>query len=264
MPEGDSVAGHAERLRRVLVGERIDEAAGTSASVRSNSARLLGATCMEVRSVGKNLVIDFSTGYSVRVHLGMTGRWRVTQRDTEAHGSARLVLATAIHRAACYAAPTIEVVRTPAVSALFDNLGPDLLGDFDEKSFVARARALADGPIAGLLLDQRALAGIGNVYKSELLFLERIHPETPVSRLGDDTLQAIAERARRLLSANVGSGRRSTTGSRRRGQEMWVYGRGGRPCRRCGTTVVGSRLLDRVTYWCPRCQPPGPRSGSSG
>ena len=213
MPEGDSVAGHAERLRPILLGQTITEVGGTASSVRANSHRILDATVAGVRTAGKNLLIDLS-------------------------------------------APTVDVDRTPAIEAGVSRLGPDVLGEFDEDEFVRRARTRDDLTMTRMLLDQRVLAGIGNVYKSELLFLERIHPQTPVRRVGDEQLRSIARRARTLRSANVGTGPRSTTGARGPAKTTWVYGRSGRPCRRCGTGIEQERESDRVTYWCPNCQPP--------
>jgi len=208
-----------------------------------------------VRTVGKHLVVDLSTRFSIRVHLGMPGRWRVTPLETPPGGSARLVLTTATHHAACYSAPTIVVDRTPAIDAYLSRLGPDLLADFDAGEFIRRARLVPDDSVADLLLNQRVLAGIGNVYKSEVLFLERLNPTTAVSVIDDEKLASLARRAGSLLSANVGSGPRTTTGRSGRGQELWVYGRGGRPCRRCGTPIAQDTGGERVTYWCPTCQP---------
>lgn len=254
MPEGDSVAGHAERLRPILAGQRITEVDGTAPSVRTNSWQILDATVSGIRTLGKNLLIDLSTGYSIRVHLGMSGRWQVVAAETRPAGSARLVLTTERGRAVCHAAPKVEVDRTPAVEARVAGLGPDLLGDFDEDEYVRRARTRDGVSMAGMLLDQRVLAGIGNVYKSELLFLEGIHPRTPVGQVEDSQLRSISQRAIKLLAANVGPGARSTTGSKGRGQETWVYGRRGKPCRRCGTPIQQEKEGDRVTYWCPTCQ----------
>lgn len=253
MPEGDTVAGDAERLRPLLVGNEILAVAGTAPSVRSSSARLLGSLPTAVRSIGKNLIIDFSTGYSIRVHRGMTGRWQVMGADHSAHGSARLVLTTSSLHVVCHSAPTVEVARTPLVDRSVARLGPDVLGEFDAPEFLRRARAGEDRAIASLLLDQRVLAGVGNVYKSELLFLAGINPWAPVSSLDDDQLMGLAEEARRLLASNVGR-HRTTTGSARRGQETWVYGQAGHGCRECGATISMARLDDRVTYWCPVCQ----------
>lgn len=259
MPEGDSVAGHAEQLGRRLIGRRITKVAGTSPSVRANSSRVLDSTVDDVRAIGKHLLIDLSGGYSVHVHLGMNGRWDIGDLGRPTHGSARLVVQTEDSQAALYSAPTVEVGRTPAIEAELERLGPDLLGEFDPGEFLRRARVDPERALGEVLLDQRVAAGIGNVYKSELAFLERVNPYTAVGNVDDATLLAIADRAVELLSLNVGR-RRSTTGSPRRGQETWVYGQAGQGCRRCGTRIEMGDLAGRVTYWCPRCQPhPGGR-----
>jgi len=256
MPEGDSIAKNAARLRPILTGQEVVSVYGTAPSVRSNSHRLVGQTVGAVRTVGKHLVIDVSGGFSVRVHLGMPGRWRILASDRKAPGAARLVLSTASHHACCFSAPTVEVDRTPAIDKRLSRLGPDLLDpDFEPERFLEQARTQKGRPIAEVLLDQRVVAGIGNVYKSELLFLSRIHPHTPADQIGDDKLVEMADRAQQLMSLNVRSGPRITTGERAPGRETWIYGRAGSPCRRCSTTVAEDRLGDRVTYWCPVCQP---------
>jgi endonuclease-8 len=128
---------------------------------------------------------------------------------------------------------------------------------------VRRVRALGDLPLGEALLTQRAVAGIGNVFKSEVLFEAGVHPRTPVDALADDRLGALVDSARRQLAANVGEatprfGRR-TTGRMAVSEGLWVYGRGGRPCRRCATPIAFARqgIGARPTYWCPRCQPAG-------
>lgn len=248
------MAGHAARLRPVLVGETIIGIAGTAPSLRANSRRVLGSTVLGIRTMGKNLVVDLSGGWSIRVHLGMSGRWRVVAGGGAIPGSARLVLSTGSASAVLTAAPTIEVDRTPAIDSRLSRLGPDVLGVFDGEEFVRRARSAADASMSELLLDQRVIAGVGNVYKSELLFLAGIDPHTPVREVSDGQLRGLAAEAVRLMSANVGPKARTTTGSRARDQEMWVYGRAGRPCRRCGSVIAQDRQGDRVTYWCPGCQ----------
>lgn len=266
MPEGDSIAGDARRIGPVLLGRRITSVGGTAPSVRANSHRVLDATVAGVRTIGKNLIIELSTGFSIRVHLGMSGRWQVAAGSDSVPGSARLLLSTATATVACHGARTTMVDRTPAIDAALGVLGPDLLGDFDEAEFLRRARTRDTRSMAHLLLDQRVVAGIGNVYKSELLFLAGIHPFTPVAEVSDAELADIARLARDLLGVNIGE-RRSTTGSRAPGMETWVYGRAGRPCRRCGTRIEQEREDERVTYWCPRCQTSrrlGPGSGSGG
>ena len=255
MPEGDSIAKDAARLGPVLIGKRVVSVYGTAPSVRSNSRRLVGQTVEALRTAGKHLVIDVTGGFSVRVHLGMPGRWAILSAGKRVPGSARLVLTTPSHHACCFSAPTVEVDRTPSIDRELARLGPDLLGPgFSARDFVGRARTRPERPVAEVLLDQRVMAGLGNVYKSELLFLEGIRPHTPVGELGDQELIVIAERAQQLMSINVRSGPRVTTGEMARGREAWVYDRAGRPCRRCSTAIVEDRLGDRVTYWCPRCQ----------
>lgn len=249
MPEGDSVAGNAEMLRPILDGRVVVAVDGTSPSVRSNSRRLLDSRVTGVRTVGKNLIVDFSSGYSLHVHLGMTGRWH-----QHAKPGARIALTTDAGIVSCSNAPTVDVGRTAAIDRKLAALGPDLLGDFDVDEFVRRARLVEPMAIARLLLDQRVIAGIGNVYKSELLFLAGIHPRTMSSDVEDIVLTGIALKAQELLAANVGQ-RRTTTGSARRGQETWVYAQAGHGCRRCGTRIESGRLDGRITYWCPTCQP---------
>ena len=256
MPEGDSIARAAERLRPVLVGNEIVSVYGTAPLVRSNVRRLTGRRVTAVRTFGKHLMIDFDQGYSVRVHLGMPGRWRVMPADRPTPGSARLVLSTAAHHVCCFAAPEVEVDRTPAIERRLERLGPDVLAeDFDPRHLIQRARTRPSQAVAEVLLDQRVVAGIGNVYKSELLFLAGVNPLATVEEVSDDELLDIANRAKQLLAVNVRAGARSTTGERFRGRETWVYERAGRPCRRCAAEVATGRIGDRVTFWCPGCQP---------
>lgn len=254
MPEGDSVAGHASRLRPILVGSEITDVGGSAPAVRANSLRILDATVQGIRTVGKNLLIDLSGGYSIRVHLGMSGRWRVVPRGGQIPGSARLVLSTGGPIAVCSAARTVEVDRTPAIDAGLSRLGPDPLGDFDPEEFIRRARTQNSTAVGDVLLNQRVISGIGNVYKSELLFLAGLDPHKPVDEVSDDHLRDIGADAVRLMAANAGFASRTTTGSRAPDRETWVYGRPGRPCRRCGTAIEMDRQGDRVTYWCPSCQ----------
>lgn len=253
MPEGDTVAADAARLRPVLVGARIISVYGTSRSVRTSSSRILDAIVDEIRTLGKNLIIDLDDGYSVRVHLGMPGRWLVLGSEETPPGSARLVLTTGRHHAVCLAAPRIEVERTARVDCEMQRLGPDVLDEaFDPALFAERARTRGGLPVGNVLLDQRVVAGIGNVYKSELLFLVGVHPGTRVELMPDEALMDIGGKAAKLMKANIRVGPRNTTGQP--GPEMWVYGRAGRPCRRCGTAIEKGRFGDRVTYWCPGCQ----------
>lgn len=256
MPEGDSVAKNASRLRPVLEDREVLSVYGTAPSLRANATRLEGRRVEQIRTMGKHLIIDFEGGYSVRVHLGMSGRWAVITSDRIVPGSARLALTTGTHHAVCFAAPTVDVDRTPRIDRELTQLGPDLLDEgFDPAEFVHRARTRDHRAIADVLIDQRVVAGIGNVYKSELLFLTGLHPDKLIADVSDERLLEIARRAERLLKLNLRPGARSTTGERTRGRETWVYDRSGKPCRRCAAPIESKRHGDRVTFWCPRCQP---------
>jgi endonuclease-8 len=153
----------------------------------------------------------------------------------------------------------LALIPTEDEQNLIGHLGPDLLGSPDEvggwdsDEAIRRLREQPERTIAEALLDQRNLAGIGNLYKAEVLFLRGIHPRTPVAEVTD--LDAVVDLAHRLLLANRGRWTQATTGSLRRGEESYVYGRGGSPCRRCGTLIERDHLGERITFWCPECQP---------
>jgi endonuclease-8 len=170
-----------------------------------------------------------------------------------------VVLRTADAVAVGYHLHDIALVLTVEEDALVGHLGPDLLGpDWDEAEAVQRLASQPDRPIGEALLDQRNLAGLGTVYTAEVLFLAGISPLTPVGQV-EDTGRMV-RLARRLLWANRGRSARATTGDTRRGHNLWVYGRQGQPCRRCGTAILrgqhGSGPMARLAYWCPSCQPP--------
>ena len=166
------------------------------------------------------------------------------------------MLVTAETESVCFAAPDVQVERRRVVDLAVADLGPDLARpEFDVRDFLSRAARFGPGrQIADVVTDQRVLAGPGNVFKSEVLFLEKRLPQTPFEALHESVLSGLAQRAHRLLRANLSHTIRSTTGDRRRGRTLWVYGRAGRPCRRCGTAIEAEHIEDRITYWCPRCQ----------
>lgn len=267
MPEGDTIFRTADVLRAVLVGRPITAA---RAQPRPGLRRvpdlsvLVGTTVNDVRARGKHLLIGFDNGLTLRSHLRMSGSWH-RYRPGEAWKRpmhrASAVLETAESVAVAFDTPVVELLTDADLrrSPPLRNLGPDLLGrDFDEAEALHRLRERDGEELGNALLDQRAVAGIGNVYKSEVAFLERLDPWAPVRRFENDELARSLRTARRLLRANVRGGARVTTASRARGEGLWVYGRGGRPCRRCGTLIRQGRQgeLARLTYWCPRCQPP--------
>jgi endonuclease VIII len=148
----------------------------------------------------------------------------------------------------------VALIPTADEDRLVGHLGPDLLGpDWDPAEAVRRISAKPDVTIAEALLDQRNLAGIGNLYKAETLFMRGVWPWTPVAKVGD--LNAIVELAQKLVASNRGRWTQTTTGSLRRGTTSYVYGRRAQPCRRCGTAIEKADSDERITYWCPRCQP---------
>jgi len=268
MPEGDTIFRTATVLRRALVGEEVREARAQPRPGLNRVPRLerlVGRTVEAVEARGKHLLIRRSGGLSLRTHLRMRGSWH-RYRPGEAwrlpSARATCVIATDTAVAVCFDAPEAELLTDADLARhrALRTLGPDLLGrSFDAGAAVARLRERAAMPLAEALLDQRAVAGIGNVYKSEICFLEGLDPWAPVSAVSDSALLHLVSTARRLLLANAGGGRRVTTGIPVPGSSLWVYGRAGRPCRRCGTAVRGRRQGEqgRMTYWCSRCQPAG-------
>lgn len=268
MPEGDTVWFTARRLRDALAGRILTHA--DLRVPRYATSDLRGQTVNDVRSQGKHLLLRTADGWTLHSHLGMDGSWRVRRahgRRLPGAGAAdvRAVLANAQWIAVGSALARLDLVPTTAEDRLVGHLGPDLLGpDWDPGRAVERLAADPERPIVDALLDQTNLAGIGNVYQAELLFLRGIHPESTVGEVAD--LDRLVRLARRLLSANLDAPAHVTTGDRRRGEQHWVYGRGGQGCRRCGTPIASARRgpasAPRITYWCPSCQPgralPGP------
>lgn len=270
MPEGDNIHAYAATLAS-LVGEPLIAVWSRAAEMRG----LRGRTVARVEAVGKHLVIAFDEGSAVRVHLGLAGGWRQRARAaTAAVAQAELALQTARGIWLCHAR-TVEWTRARFArsSRALTRLGPDLLADRpDLDAVMARARDPRHGarPIGELLLDQSIAAGLGNVYKCELLFLHGIDPWTRVDALDDSRLRALFADGIRWLRANVGRPR-TTTADLARGERpprgrgrLWVYGRWRRACHRCGTPVSQRRQRPslRPTYFCPRCQPPS-SSGAS-
>lgn len=267
MPEGDTIFRTATVLRAALVGRRITAArAQPQPGLRRvpDLSRLVGATVASVEPRGKHLLIGFDNGLTLRSHLRMTGSWHrygPGQRWRRPSFAASAILETADSVAVAFDTPVVELLTDADLrrSRPLNELGPDLLAsDFDVEEAMRRLRLRDGEQLGNAVLDQRAVAGIGNVYKSEVCFIERLDPWAPVASIGDEELGAALRSARRLLQANVRGGARVTTGSPMRGQGLWVYGRAGRPCRRCGTRIDVARQgeLARLTYWCPRCQPP--------
>jgi endonuclease VIII len=264
MPEGDSIHRVATALRPLLVGTPLLRV-HLLGVVREE---LEGAKATAVSPLGKHMMIELDKGWELRVHLGMNGRWRRYRSPRTAPLSASLILVTATDELACLRAHTVELTarRDPRRGRSIAALGPDLLADdFDPSIAMARARRAGATPIGVVLLDQRVSAGIGNVYKSEVLWLEQQSPFTPTCELSDEKLLALFARARELMVQNLGPGRRVTRlgrtagprGGRSPDERYWAYNRARRPCARCRTplttAVQGEQL--RRTYYCPSCQP---------
>jgi len=253
MPEGDVVWYTARRLHEALAGRTLTRS--DFRVPRLATADLTGDKVTEAAARGKHLLIRTGGGLTLHTHLLMDGSWRVTPASsavTESH-RIRLILANDEWQATGYQLGVVELLRTRDEQRATGHLGPDLLGpDWDRDEAVRRLVAQPDRPVGEALMDQRNLAGIGNVYKSEVLFMRRVNPWTPAGAVPD--LAELTDVAHQLLDANKARVGRITTGSPRRGEETWVYGRRGRPCRRCGTAIQAQGQQDRVTYWCPRCQ----------
>ncbi|MEU3723048.1 DNA-formamidopyrimidine glycosylase family protein [Streptomyces sp. NPDC031705] len=260
MPEGDSVHRAAARLHAAFAGRPLTHA--DLRVPRFATADLTGRTTLDVTPRGKHLLARLEGGLTLHSHLGMDGAWHLFDPGQKWRGGPsheiRAVLGTAGTTAVGYRLPVLELLRTADEDQVVGHLGPDLLGpDWDPARAAANLLADPDRPLGEALLDQRNLAGVGNIYKCELCFLAQVTPWTPVGGLPDPEATAVrlASAAQRLLAANTGNaGRRNTTGSRLPGRELFVYGRTHRPCLRCGTAVREVWQDRRPTYWCPRCQ----------
>jgi endonuclease VIII len=257
MPEGDVVWSTARRLHEALAGRTLTRS--DFRVPRLATADLTGDVVTETVARGKHLLTRTKNGLTVHTHLRMDGTWRVRPAAEKIRDShrIRLLLANQEWQAIGYQLGVVELIRTSEEEKVTGHLGPDLLGpDWDRDEAVRRLSAEPERPIGEALLDQRNLAGIGNVYKAEVLFLRGLSPWQPAGGVAD--LGALADLARRLLEANKQRFGHITTGSMRRGEEHWVYGRQGRPCRRCGTPIRSAGQQERITFWCPACQPGWP------
>lgn len=272
MPEGDTVWRLAQRLHEALAGSPL-----TRCDLRVPRLATVDLTGREVREViprGKHLLTRFEGDLTLHSHLRMDGAWKIYAPDERWRGGPthqiRAILGTAEHTAVGYRLPVLDLLRTADESRVVGHLGPDLLGpDWDPEEALRRLLAAPARPLGEALLDQRNLAGIGNVYKSELCFLLRASPWLPIGEL--PAAERVPMLAKKLLEANKRRPARTTTpwgqrpdpfegrGGTRSDRRLWVYGRADRPCLRCGTEIrtadQGPTAEERVTYWCPACQP---------
>ncbi|HEX2316869.1 MAG TPA: DNA-formamidopyrimidine glycosylase family protein [Thermomonospora sp.] len=259
MPEGDVVWLTARRLHQALAGRVLTVSDFRVPALAT--ADLRGRRVAEATARGKHLLVRVDGGLTVHTHLMMDGSWRIRPagRPPRDH-RIRLALGNDASLALGYSLAVVELLPTAEEARAVGHLGPDLLGpDWDPGEAVRRLLERPGRPVGEALLDQTRLAGIGNVYKCEVLFLRGVNPWRPVGDVDD--LRVLVDLAQRLLHANRSRHGHVTTGDLRRGHEHWVYGRAGRPCRRCGTRIERAEG-DRVTFWCPRCQP-APAGGSA-
>jgi endonuclease-8 len=273
VPEGDTVFRAARTLHRALAGKLVVGFTSVLPALTRvhEDAPITDRTIDAVRASGKHLLMELSGGLVLRTHMRMNGSWHIYRRGERwrrPRRDMRIVIATADFEAVAFNVPEAEFVGREALARHDDlrRLGPDLLSDsFDAGEALRRMRARAGSAVADVLLNQRVLAGIGNVYKSEVLFACGVYPFTPTAALDDDTLNRIIETARRFLTLNVRegvapmtryTGYRRTTRRDDPKERLWVYGRARLPCRRCGTpiAVMKTGLDARLTYWCPSCQ----------
>ncbi len=257
MPEGDVVWAAARRLHDALAGRTLTRS--DFRVPRVATADLSGRAVRAVVPRGKHLLTRVDGDVTVHTHLRMDGSWRIrpSSAPIPRDHRIRLVLANTEWQAVGYSLGVVELVRTSQEHRVVGHLGPDLLGpEWDADEAVRRLLETPGRPIGEALLDQTRLAGIGNYYKAETLFLRGVDPWRPVGQVPD--LDGLVEVARRLLDANKERTDQSTTGVLRSGETSWVYGR--RTCRRCGGPVrraeQGEQTRERLTFWCPSCQPP--------
>jgi endonuclease-8 len=251
MPEGDAVHRTARRLHDAFAGAQLTHTDFRVPALAT--ADLTGRCVVAVIARGKHILTRIDDGHTVHSHLRMDGAWQVlaplaASRLTKPH-EIRAVLATADVVAVGRRVHDVAIVRTTDEDTLVGHLGPDLLGsDWDEEEAVRRLRAAPDVAIGEALLDQRNLAGLGTIYRAETLYVSGVHPWTPVGDV--PRLDELVRRAQRLMAAGRDAGRPPTS---------YVYARAPRPCTRCGTPVrkamQGAPPYDRITYWCPHCQP---------
>lgn len=274
VPEGDSVYKFAGRLREALEGREILAARAHGPGPVPQVHRLLGATCDGVETHGKNLFVLFDNGLALRGHLRMYGTWHVYKPGQEwslPERELRLMLETADSVVANFRAPVIELLERRALRLHrpVRDLGPDLLDDeFDPDEAFRRFRdpLRATLTLGDAIMDQKAMAGVGNIWKHETLFRARLNPWLTVAELDDEKLREVISLSQELLRASVGFPLED--GSKPRRPSYFTYMRAGHPCRRCYTRLRSRRQgLDlRYTTWCPKCQPGpnGPQEAAAG
>ena len=268
MPEGDTIARAAAALDRALAGGVVTAfATGLAPLARvDDDTPIAGRTIERAESRGKHLLLRFSGGLTLRTHMRMRGSWHLYRHGEgwqRSPRAARIRIDTADWVAVAFDVPVAEFVRDADLArhrplAL---LGPDLADPaFDRGEALARLAAAGSRPCGEAILDQRLVAGIGNVLRAETLFLAGVNPDRPAGSLTAAELGRIVDIASGLIQTNARSAAgtiRNTTRRMAPGQALWVYQRTGLPCRRCGAAVRSAApgVDARRVYWCPTCQP---------
>ncbi len=265
MPEGHTIHRAARRLRSVLVDRPLERVVARGPSLVATGAerRLLGSTVTDVEARGKHLLVHTDAGWSVHSHLRMDGVWHLYRRGErwrKARSRAWLVLGSGDWDAVNFDGPILELHRTVDLprERVLAELGPDILGidPFDDAEFLRRMRREDGGRELGdAIMDQHLVAGIGNIYKNESLFMTGSSPWRRLRDVSDEQLVAIREMATRIMRDGVLDARAITFGGPGR-PGQWAYGRAGQPCRRCGTGIQARAQGDnqRTTFWCSTCQ----------
>jgi len=290
MPEGDTLFRIASTLRKALFGRTVTRFESLLPEIREIDSRMpvAGRTIEAVEPLGKNLLIVLRrldvaddptlreslpkrepinldllrTDLVLHTHLRMTGSWHIYrpgERWQKPEKYAKVVLHTDAYIAICFSAPVVELMtaRETQRHPHLTKLGPDAISDeFDPLEARRRLRQYADMPIGVAIMKQSAMAGVGNIYKSEVLFIRRINPFGLVRELDDTTLDGLIEESHKLLQQNRGRGERQTRFALNSSQRLWAYGRLNEPCHICGTKMLMRRqgLEGRTTYYCPQCQ----------
>lgn len=260
MPEGDTIYRTAATLRRAIEGGRIETAHACDGAI--DCGPLAGNTLTTVEARGKHLLMHLASRHALHSHMGMDGSWHLYHPDQpwrKSPHTAALVLRINKLDAVCFLPKLLELLTADQLRThrYLRNLGPDLLArEFDFGAAVARFRAHNAVPLGEAVMNQTIACGVGNVYKSDLLFLLGFDPLAPVRLYADDELAQLLTKARALLKANL-SGAPRQTRFRGDGRRLWAYGRAGEACYKCGTALRLTRQGDqgRTTFWCPSCQP---------
>jgi endonuclease-8 len=275
MPEGDTIFRSARTLQRALAGQKVVAFASVYAPLASvnDNTPLAGRTIECVEARGKWLLVHFSEDLILLTHMLMNGSWHIYRRGERwqrPRSQMRIVITTDDFEAVAFEVPVAQfhTARSLERHTSLPKLGPDLLKPaFVEDEAIRRILSHPEEEVANVLLNQQVMAGVGNVFKSEICFACGIHPFRRVATLSEKEVQCLVDTARRQLSANVlesstdgpvtYAGGRRTRNTSDEGARLWVYNRQGRPCRRCGTTILMRKQGTgaRSTYWCPECQP---------